>query len=110
MTRDEDSPKVGEPLKENPKRKIPKSCSKFLNDRGIDEERSPSPKRQSKLLKKRYRSRSKKNKKKKHRIYLPLSLPSSSSNDDSEESKHRNNKRKENTDSRFRVVFEEDQY
>ena len=54
MTRDEDSPKVGEPLKENPKRKIPKSCSKFLNDRGIDEERSPSPKRQSKLLKKRY--------------------------------------------------------
>ena len=34
------SPKVGEPLKEHPKRKIPKSCCKSSNDRSTDEERS----------------------------------------------------------------------
>ena len=37
-------PKVGEPLKEHPKRKRPKSCSKSSNDRSTDEERSLSPK------------------------------------------------------------------
>ena len=39
------SPKVGEPLKEHPKRKRPKSRSKPSNDGNTDEERSPSPKR-----------------------------------------------------------------
>ena len=46
------SPKVGEPLKEHGKRKRPKSRSKSSNDRSIDEERSLSPKRQSKKSKK----------------------------------------------------------
>ena len=36
--------------------------------------------------------------------------PSSSSNDDSDVSKYRNNEGKENTDSRFKVVSEENQY
>ena len=36
--------------------------------------------------------------------------PSSSSNDDSDESKYRNNEGEESTDSRFRVVSEENQY
>ena len=45
------SSKVGEPLKEHPKRKRPKCRSKSLNDRSTDEERSPSPKRRSKKIK-----------------------------------------------------------
>ena len=36
--------------------------------------------------------------------------PSSSSNDDSDVSKYRNNEGNENTDSRFKVVSEENQY
>ena len=56
--------KVGEPLKEHPIRKRPKSRSKSSNDRSTDEERSPSPKRRSKKSKKRHQSRSKKNKRK----------------------------------------------
>ena len=44
------SPKVGEPLKEHPKRKRPKIRSKSLNDRSTDEERRPSPKKQSKKV------------------------------------------------------------
>ena len=48
------SPKVGEPLKEHPKRKRPKGRSKSSNDRSIDEERSPSPKKRSKKLMKRH--------------------------------------------------------
>ena len=48
------SPKVGKPLKEHSKRKRPKSRSTSLNDRSIDEERSLSPKRQSKKSKKRH--------------------------------------------------------
>ena len=97
-------------MKEHPKRKRLKSRSKSSNDRSTDEERSPSPKRRSKKSKKRHRSRSKKNKKKKHRRYSSSPSPSSSSNDDSDESKYRNNESKESTDSRFRVVSEEDQY
>ena len=104
------SSKVGEALKEHPKRKIPKSCCKSSNDRSTDEERNPSPKRRSKKSHKRHRSRSKNNKQKKHRRYSSPPSPSSSSNDDSDESKYRNNEGKESTDSRFRVVFEEDQY
>ena len=42
------SPKVGEPLKENPKMKRPKSNNKSSCDRSTDYERSPSPKRHSK--------------------------------------------------------------
>ena len=53
--------------------------------------------------------RRRKNKKKKQR-YSSSPSPSSSSNDDSDESKCRNNEGKESTDSRFRVVSEEDQY
>ena len=45
------SPKVGEPLKEHPKRKIPKSYSKSSSDRSTDEERGPLPKRRSKKSK-----------------------------------------------------------
>ena len=52
-----------EPLKEEPKRKRPESCSKSSRDRSTDEERSPLPKKQSKMSKKRRRSRTKKNKK-----------------------------------------------
>ena len=101
---------MGEPLRAHPKRKRCKSRSKFSNDRSTDEERSPSPKRRSKKSKKRHRSRSKKNKKKKHWRYSSLPSPSSSSNDDSDESKYRNIEGKESTDSRFRVISEEDQY
>ena len=93
------SSKVGEALKEHPKRKIPKSCCKSSNDRSTDEERNPSPKRRSKKSHKRHRSRSKKNKQKKHRRYSSPPSPSSSSNDDSDESKYRNNEGKESTDS-----------
>ena len=107
--RKEISPKVGEPLKEHPKRKIPKSCSKSSSDRSTDEERGPSPKRRSKKSK-GHRPWSKKDKKKKHRRYSSSPSPSSSSNDDSEESKYRNNEGKESRDFRFRVVSEEDQY
>ena len=60
-------PKVGEPLKEHPKRKRPKSRSKSSNDRSTDEEISSSPKRRSKKSKKRHRSRSKISKKKQRR-------------------------------------------
>ena len=104
------SPKVGEPLKEHPKRKRSKSRIKSLNNRSTDEERSPSPKRRSIKSKKRHRSRSKKNKKKNHWRYSSPPSPSSSSNDDLDESKYRNNKGKESADSRFRLVSEEDQY
>ena len=104
------SPKVGESMKEHPKRKRPKSRSKYSHDRSTDKKRSPSPKRASKKSKKRHRSRSKKNKKKKHQRYSSSPSPSGSSNNDSDESKYRNNERKESTNSRFRVVSEEDQH
>ena len=52
----------------------------------------------------------KKSKKKKHRKYSSSRSPSSLSNDNSDESKYKNNEGKESTDSRFRVVPEEDQY
>ena len=52
----------------------------------------------------------KKSKKKKHRKYSSSRSPSSLSNDNSDESKYKNNEGKENTDSRFRMVPEEDQY
>ena len=104
------SPKVGEPLRKYPKRKRPKSCSKSSNDRRTDEQRRPSPKRRSKKSKKRHRSRSKKSKKKKHQRYSSSPSPSSSSNNDSDGSNYRNNEGKESTDSRFKVVSEEDQY
>ena len=100
------SPKAEEPLKEHPQRKRPKSRRKYSS---TDEERSHSPKRQSKKTKKRHRSRSKKNKRKKHRRYTFSPSPSSLS-DNSDESKYRNNEGKESTDFRFRMVFEEDQY
>ena len=48
------SPKVGEPLKEHPKRKRPKSYCKSSNDRSTYVERIPSPKRRPKKLKKRH--------------------------------------------------------
>ena len=102
------SPKVGESLKEHPKRKRPKSRSKSSNNKSTDEERSPLPKRQSKKSKKRHQSRSKKNKKEKHRKYSFSPSPSSSSNDVSDETKYENNEGKESTDSRFRVISEED--
>ena len=101
---------MGKPLKEHPKRKRPKSRSKYSNNKSTDEERSPLPKRQSKKSKKRYQSRRKKNKKKKHRKYSFSPSPSSSSNDVSDETKYENNEGKESTDSRFRVISEEDQY
>ena len=104
------SPKVGEPLKEHPKWKRPKSSSKSSNDRSTDEERNPSPKRRSKKSKKQHQSRSKKDKKKKHRRYSSSPSPSRWSNNDFDGSKYRNNEGKESTDSRFRVVSEEDQY
>ena len=104
------SPKVGEPLKEHPEKKRPKSRSKSLNDRNTDEERILSPKRRSKKSKKQHQSRSKKSKKKKHQRYSSLPSPSSSSGGNSDESKYRNNEGKENTDSRFRVVSEDNQY
>ena len=86
------------------------SRSKSLDHRSTDEERSPSRKRWSKKSNKRHQSRSKKNKKKKHWRYSSSPSPSSSSNSDSDESKYWNNEGKESTDSRFRVVSEEDQY
>ena len=47
---------------------------------------------------------------KKHERHTFSPSPSTSSNDDSDESKYRNNEGKERTDSKFRVVSEEDQH
>ena len=102
-----------EPLKEHPKRKRPKSRSKSSNDRRTDEERSP-PENAIKIVEKmtlieERLSWRKKKKKKKHQRYSSWLSSSSSSINDSDGSKHRSNERKEGTDSRFRVISE-DQY
>ena len=47
---------------------------------------------------------------KKHERHSFSPSPSTSFNDDSDENKYRNNEGKECTDSRFRVVSEEDQH
>ena len=56
MTKDKGTkralPQVGEPLKEDLRRKRPHSRSKSSSDRSTNEEISPSPKRRSKKLKK----------------------------------------------------------
>ena len=101
MTRDEGA-KKSHPKRENlssehSKRKRPKSRSRSLSDRSTDEERSPSPKRRSKKSKKR-------------RQYPSSPSTSCSSNGDYGESKDRINEGKGSTDSRFRMVSEEDHY
>ena len=109
-------PKAGEPLKEHPEQKDLRVIFQSSSDRSTDKEGSPSPKRWSKKLKKRRWSRKKIKKKEKIDLknqkdgYSSSTSPSSSSNDNSDESKYRNNEGKENTDSRFRVVSDEDQY